>query len=177
MSAPIDEEYFTWLYSQIGHVKLRNRARTYWELARIMYQKEFIWFIPNDDNRAVDGRDLRQEFLEEAEIDEVDPEWMTLGCSMLEMCIALSRRLAFETDGQPRDWFWHLIEQLDLKQYSDRDFDKVAERKINDALDRVIWRTYSPTGRGGLFPLRRAQSDQTEVELWYQANEYLLENF
>lgn len=175
MSALLDEQYFTWLYSQVGSVKLRNRSRTHWSLARQMHRKEFIWLIPNDDNRVEDGKDLRYEFLEACEIYETDPDWLGLGCSMLEMMIALSRRLSFEADGEPRVWFWHLIEMLDLEQYNDRNFDRLAEQRVDEALDQVIWRTYSPNGRGGLFPLNHATRDQREVELWYQLNAYLLE--
>lgn len=170
----LDEAYFEWLYSQIGTVKLRNRSQSYWSLARQMLQKEFVWFIPNDDNRVEDGRDLRYEFLDISGLD-ASPDWLGQGCSMLEMMIALSRRLSFEEDGEPRAWFWHMIEQLDLRRFNDRVYDENAEVQINDALDRVIWRLYSSNGRGGLFPLRRPPEDQTKVELWYQLNAYLIE--
>lgn len=175
MSPPLDDQYFTWLYGQIGPVKLKNPSRTYWSLIRQLYTKEFIWIIPNDDNRVEDGKGLRREFLEELEIDNVDPEWLGLGCSMLEMMIALSRWLSFEADGAPDVWFWHLIETLDLEQYTDKHYDELAQRNIDAALDKVIWRLYSPDGRGGLFPLSNAMEDQREVELWYQLSAYLVE--
>lgn len=179
MNAPLDEQYLNWLYSQVASVKLRNRSRTHWSLARQLYKKEFVWLIPNDDNRVEDGRDLRYIFLSESGIDESDVslEWLSLGCSMFEMLIGLARRLSFEADGEPRVWFWHLIEILELEQYTDRNYDEAAEREINDALDRVIWRTYSPDGRGGLFPLHSPTQDQREVELWYQLSSYLVELF
>lgn len=177
MSEPLDELYFTWLYSLIGSVKLKNRARTHWSLARDLYRKEFIWLVPNDDNRVEDGKELRPEFLESCGIDDVDPAWLDLGCSMLEMLIALSRRLSFEAEGEPAVWFWHLIETLDLAQYTDRNYDHIAQKVVDETLDQVIWRTYSPDGRGGLFPLRQANENQQEVEIWYQLSAYLLENF
>ena len=176
MSALLDEEYLTWLYSQIGSVKLRNRSRSHWSLARQLYSKEFVWFVPNDDNRVEDGRDLRYEFLDATGL-EADPEWLSMGCSMLELLIGLARRLSFETDGEPRVWFWHLIEQMDLKQYNDRVYDAKAEERIDEACDPIIWRLYSPDGRGGLFPLNHPKEDQTKVELWYQLSAYLLEQF
>lgn len=175
MSPPLDDQYLTWLYSQVGSVRLKNPNRTYWSLIRQLYTKEFIWIIPNDDNRVEDGRDLRYEFLECEGITDPEQEWLSLGCSMLEMLIALSRRLAFETDDEPRAWFWHLLEQLDLEQFNDRAYDDHARALIDEALDRVIWRLYSPDGRGGLFPLRRANEDQRDVELWYQFSAYLAE--
>lgn len=175
MSALLDEQYFTWLYSQVGSVRLRNRNRTHWSLLRQLYNKEFVWIIPNDDNRVEDGRDLRIEFLEQAGYDRTDTAWLDLSCSMLEMLIGLSRRLAFEDDGEPRNWFWHLIEVIDLEQFNDNHYDENAEDIIDECLERIIWRRYLPNGKGGLFPLRNPDEDQREVELWYQAAAYLLE--
>jgi hypothetical protein len=174
MDGPLDEQYFIWLYSQVAAVKLRNRAKSFWSLTRVLLKKEFIWLIPNDDNRAADGRDLRYEFLSETGL-QADPDWLDQGCSMFEMLLGLARRLSFEADGEVRVWFWHLIEVLDIYQYNDRVYDEKAEAHIHEALDRVIFRLYSPSGRGGLFPLNRPQQDQREVELWYQLAAYLIE--
>lgn len=170
---PLDELYFKWLYSQVGSVRT-SRSRTYWKLLRQLYTKEFVWIIPNDDNRAEDGRDLRYEFIEDQQLDDVDSNWLGLGCSMLEMLIGLSRRLAFEAEGRPRDWFWHLIKTLGLDDYTDNtDF---PYDKVDDVLNRVIWRTYSRNGNGGLFPLHKTTKDQRDVEIWYQLSAYLLEH-
>lgn len=177
MNEPLDELYLRWLYAAIGSVKLRNPSRTYWALARQLYTKEFVWIIPNDDNRVEDGRDLRYEFMDDCGIQTVDGEWMDLGCSMLEMLVSLSRHLAFE-DGriEPRGWFWRLMENLDLEEYTDRNYNGHQDA-INEVLDRIIWRTYSYDGReGGLFPLENPHQDQREVEIWYQLNAYLLEH-
>lgn len=172
MSADLDELYFEWLYGQISSVKLKNPSRTYWNLFRILFKKEFIWWVPNDDNRVEDGKDLRYEFLEDAK-ESATVDWLDLGCSMLELFIGLSRRLAFETNAEPAEWFWELLENLDLRQYNDRVI--VPCDEVEAALDKVIWRTYKRNGSGGLFPLKRARQDQREVELWYQLGEYILE--
>lgn len=181
MDEPLDEVYLRWLYSKIGSVRLRNRSRTYWTLARQLYTKEFVWFVPNDDNRVEDGRSLRYEFIQEYEVTHVDPEWLGLGCSMLEMLIGLSRRLAFEADGgEPSRWFWKLIENLELLHFTDAYFEHEGPARcaayVDEAMNRVIFRTYSYSGKGGLFPLNRAYHDQRDVEIWYQLNSYLLEN-
>lgn len=176
MSEPLDELYLTWLYSQVGSVKLRNKIRTHWALLRQLYTTEFVWSIPNDDNRIEDARDLRCEFLREADIDvqDVNPFWMEEGCSMLELLTVLSRVLAFEAEGEPRDWFWHMIDNLGIR-YNDRDHAR-HEEEINEVLQRVIHRRYSPDGHGGLFPLSRPERDQRREELWYQLNAYVLEH-
>lgn len=174
MNAPLDELYFKWLYGQVGSVNEKNPSRTYWRLLKRLYNKEFIWLIPNDDNRAADGRDLRQEFCDQEGLHNVDPGWMNLGCSMLELLIALSRRLAFQDDGTPERWFWCLIENLELEVYNDNALH--ADRAIDHTLNKVIWRTYRRNGVGGLFPLKQARQDQRDIELWYQMSNYLLEN-
>lgn len=176
MEAPLDERYFIWLYSQVGSVKLKNRAKTHWNLLSQLHKKEFVWVVPNDDNREEDGKCLRHEFLDETEAKLVDQEWLDQSCSMLEMLIALSRRLAFEDDGSCADWFWHLIQVLELNRYTDGHFSETDAAVIDGVLDRVIWRRYRPNGHGGLFPLRRPEQDQRDVEIWYQLSAYLLEN-
>jgi hypothetical protein len=90
------------------------------------------------------------------------------------MLIALSRRLAFEADGQARAWFWHLLHNLEIDNYTDA-VAPFPERRINNVLDTVIWRTYREDGRGGLFPLKRAHENQKKVEIWYQLAAYLLQ--
>ncbi len=171
MSEPLDELYLKWLYSQVANP--RARRRTHWKLLREMYTTEFVWLIPNDDNRVEDGRDLRHEFLTEAHICEVNDDWMALGCSFLEMAIGLSRRLSFETENSESWWFWTLMENLDLKECTDQS--DIPEQVIASRLNAVIWRTYDANGRGGLFPLANSMRDQRTVEIWYQLQTYLLE--
>lgn len=171
MSGPLDELYLHWLYSQVASVRFKNPARTYWSLARHMYMKQFVWLVPNDDNRVEDGRDLRYEFFRENDI-APDEDWIGLDCSVLEMLIALSRRLAFEGGGKARDWFWTMLENLDLSRCSDVNYNL---GDVEDILDVMIWRTYEPDGRGGLFPLNDPAEDQRDVEIRYQQASYILE--
>lgn len=176
MSAPLDELYLEWLYSKVGSVKTRDRSRTYWSLLRQLFQTEFIWLIPNDDNRVEDGKDLRLEFIQDRDIEDVDREWLDLGCSFLEMLIALTRRLSFEDGREPRWWFWHLIENLRLIECKDSIYNERILQFVESVTNEVIWRTYDYDGDGGLFPLKNAEEDQRYVEIWYQFNAYLLEN-
>lgn len=173
MKKPLDELYFTWLYGQVSSVKEKNPSRTYWVLLRHLYQKEFVWIIPNDDNRSEDGKELRYLFVEEQGIRSVDKNWYHLGCSIFEMLIALSRRLAFETDDEPLGWFWKMIENLGLERFNDNV--PYPKDEIEEILNTVIFRTYKRNGSGGLFPLRRTSKDQREVEIWYQVCDYILE--
>jgi hypothetical protein len=172
VNKPLDELYLGWLYRNIGDPDIARPARTFWNLANHLYTKEFVWFIPNDDNRIEDGRYLREEFIEDLGLDDVDPDWIGLGCSMLELLIGLSRRLSFLDEGEPSDWFWHLIDNLGLR-FSDRG--KFPVGLVEEVLNTVIWRTYKRNGSGGLFPLKHADRDQRDVEIWFQMSSYLLE--
>lgn len=176
MQRPLDEVYFDWLYDQVGSVPDARPSRTYLKVLELMFFKEFVWIVPNDDNRAEDGRDLRREFLDEVGIHNPDNNWMALGCSMLELFIGIARRLAFEAEGEPRDWFWLLMRNVGLDFYNDTTrFTKKVKEDIEEILDDVIWRTYHPNGQGGLFPLEQPHQDQRDVEIWYQLSAYLLE--
>lgn len=177
MPEPLDDAYLTWLHSQLVSPRLKNPARTFWCLTRQLYKKEFVWYVPNDDNRIEDGKDLRHEFVEVSGITNPDPVWLDMECSVLEMLLGLSRRLSFEAEGEPRDWFWHLLGNLDLQKYNDKNYNALAEEAIDSKLDILIWRNYSPDGRGGLFPLKHPREDQRVVELWYQLAAYLDEQF
>jgi hypothetical protein len=82
--------------------------------------------------------------------------------------------LAFETDGKPEDWFWHLIENMDLHEYNDTK--KGVDEAVDEVTHRITWRNYDRDGHGGLFPLRRAEKDQRKLEIWYQLCAYVIEN-
>jgi hypothetical protein len=174
----IYRDYFEWLYSQIARPNMRRKAHNHRYLTIQLHNKEFVWFVPNDDNRMQDGRDLRHEYAQERKLVGYLPtDWYHAPCSMLEMLVALARQLGFQTGDEPGVWFWHLIENLDLLKFNDAHYDERAERIIDHVLDRVISRTYGMSGAGGLFPLKHAQEDQREVELWRQLNAYLIELF
>lgn len=168
-----DDQYLIWLYGQVAEVKTRKSSRTYWDLLRQLYSTEFVWIIPNDDNRAEDGQELRREWAAEQGI-VIDDNWLGLGCSFLEMLIGVSRRLEFEAGGDASSWFWHLINNMGLLGFNDRS--KFSPEEVEDRTSAVIWRTYDPDGKGGLFPLRNPKKDQRTVEIWYQLSEYLLQD-
>lgn len=145
-------------------------------MLRQLYTTEFVWLVPNDDNRAGDGTELRYEFMDDHQIVEVDPDWLNEPCSFLEMMIGLARRMAFQVDGHQRDWFWHLMGNLDLQRCSDAYFNDTLAGVVSETVDRVIWRNYYFNGHGGLFPLDHPDRDQRKVEIWFQMQAYLIEN-
>lgn len=161
-----DHKYFEWLISQID-IPVGN-PNTYNDLFSKMHNWEFAWTVPNDDNRVQDGADLRDEFL------AGKSHSFDYGVSILEVLVALSRRLEFIAGGYAKHWAWQLLENLRLNKSSDPLTGKKAER-ADDILYALVWRTYSRDGQGGFFPLNYATEDQRKVEIWYQMNAYVIE--
>lgn len=173
------EAYFYWLEPQVrdeGH-----QRHTYVDLLATMFAKEFVWLIPNDDNRMIDAGgigeqpgDLRVEFLHESEAPRGLRSHMFGPCSVLEVLIGLSRRLAFAASGTAEGWAWQLVVNLELHRMPDP-LSRRKTKQVNEVLDRLVWRNYDPDGTGGFFPLQTPEEDQTQVELWYQMSAFINE--
>lgn len=173
----LDDLYLEFLYGIVASTRNRNPSKTHWSLLRQLYSERFSWTVRNDDNRECDGKDLRNEFIIEWNVDDIEPLWLELECSMLEMLIAFSRRVSYQSYGEPADWFWHFINTLELRELTDSVYRDDPHKKVVSAIcQRINNRTYNRNGVGGLFPLSGRCTDQRRVELWYQMSTYLLEN-
>lgn len=163
-----------------GLANIEQRNNTYWELAKVLYFTDFKWFVPNDDNRAFEGKNLRERFCDEVGIEYIVDNFPE-EVSMLELIIALAYRWENIIDDKSMDeWFWKMLENAGLDKYTDEFLYAVGDvgfEEIDQILEKIINRTYRRDGRGGLFPLQRAKKDQRKVELWYQMNTYLVENY
>lgn len=173
MSDTLDDLYFQYLYDSVGLPK-RGRNRTYWKLFRQMYSSEFVWKLMKDSSRDEEGKELRWEFIKAAGLPRVEANWLYRPCSVLEMLIAVSRRLSTLTSENASAWFVQLLYNTHLNDFDDDHFDGNISI-IADKLETLVWRTYSPNGEGGLFPLRHPAEDQRNVEIWYQMNAWLIE--
>lgn len=172
LNEPLENLYFNWLVVKVVHPEVPTPSLTYDNLLKTLHRTEFVWLLSGDDNRAEDGVDLRREFIIEADIPD-DPVWRELPCSLLEMLIAFSRRAEFLTSEPASDWFWRIMQNMDLDQYNDAS--GVTQDEIADILYRLVWRQYNFNGAGGMFPMDHPKHDQTKVEIWYQFCEYLID--
>lgn len=161
MTTP-DDRYFTWLVDQ---VKLDNPYREMNELLRELYDCEFSWLptIWGDENRLMDAKELRYEV-------GINKEFRPV--SVLEVLIALSRRMEFIVGGTAPGWAWQFILNLGFERMYDPLSQQKRER-IRERLQSLVYRNYQPDGLGGFFPLQRPDDDQTRVEIWYQMAAYI----
>jgi len=169
------DQYFEWVCSKVVSLRAKNPEHTHWELLKRLYCTPFGWYVPNDDNRAAEGLDLRINWIRETDQEVPDKDWLELECSVLEMMIALAERLAFEAGGTTAPWFWKLVENLGLKEYTDDIYEISIQETVDETLDKLINRTYDRDGTGGLFPVQLDPRDQRKVEILYQMSSYILE--
>lgn len=167
---PLAEEYLRWLEPQLRDDQGES-DKTYGDLMRLMFEKEFVWIVANDDNRIQDGLELRAEFcyanhIRSDALADLGP------CSFLEVLIGLSRRLAFLAGSRAPGWSWQLLNNLELHRMADP-LERRKVRKVEAIMDDVIWRRYRPDGGGGFFPLIDSDDDQTRIEMWYQMAAYV----
>ena len=175
----VEQDYFHWLCDLV-HVE--QEERSYWLLAKDLHRSEFYALIQRDENRMYDGLELREDYLSSIGY----PDYVELlgECSVFEMMIAVARPIDFQTTDPYRGenfdrttyWFWQMIENLGLTEFSD---DVYMELDGIDVVDNVVKtlveRQYEADGSGGLFPLRYPSGDQRDVEIWYQMSAYLNE--
>lgn len=172
MTSSLAEDYLRWLEPQT-RCEQHNPEKTYWDILGIMFEKEFVWLVPHDDNRIGDGLLLRREFCEARGLPSNALSFLLGGgpseeaCSFLEVLIGISRRLAFAAGGREPMWAWQLLTNLGLHKMPDP-LRPRQQRRVDDILDACVFRTYASDGSGGFFPLSWPEEDQTKVEIWYQ---------
>lgn len=173
MNEPLENLYFNWLYAKVSNPRHRTPSLTFDTLFKTLHNIEFVWLLSGDDNRAEDGKELRREFLIMGEIPD-DIEWRTqIPCSVFEMLIAFSKTADKNTGIPFYEWFWEFLRNLNLSEANDAS--GVEPGEIMEVIEMFLWRNYERNGDGGLFPLREPNRDQTEIEIWDQFCDYLVD--
>jgi hypothetical protein len=174
----MNDPYFHWLCKRVNIPHEKNYMKMAHELHCIKFEPGSA--IETDSNRANDGLRQRVIFM-----DRYGPQGSSSNrgaCTMLEFLIGLAQRMSFimgseENDLHTAHYFWKLIGNLRLLKLSDDRYDELnGDFFVQEAVDRVLFRTYERDGRGGLFPLKRCFQDQRTVEIWYQMQNWLQES-
>lgn len=155
------EHYFEWLCDRIGY------NEDFDILLHFLFEKDFTWVHPMDENRAKDALWLRRVFMDEEAV-RGDP-FENKEASVLEVLVRLTYRLEEEILGDDVGLFWQMIHNIGLDETGNED-------TWNDILEDWMNRNNMDyDGTGGIFPLKNPLDDQREVEIWGQAMAYLNE--
>lgn len=173
------ESYFKWICSLIAS---KSKGISYKKLLRYLFDTDFIYILERDENRAIDGCDLRfaYGYYHEIPPDVISDFLDDRKCSMLEMMVALCNRIEenimsdSDFGNRTSQWFWIMIKNLGLDKMTDSRFNL---SHVSRVIDRFVHREYSPDGLGGLVHIPNCDKDLREVEIWYQVMWYLTESY
>jgi hypothetical protein len=163
-------DYFDWLYFTVLPGKNNERFR---KLLSALHSIVFRYFIDYDENRAIDGVNLRWYYVCDGGDDSI-MDWQE-PCTVLEMLIALAMRMDNIMGGVDGEcnvpyWFWMLLHHIDLAEMTDEHFDK---NYLHKRVDMFLDREYEPDGYGNIFHIQDCREDLRTVEIWTQMCWYL----
>lgn len=179
MHSDLETLYFEW----IGCLVFPNRSirREYQLLLKELYTTVFFYTLPLDENRMIDGLNLRYRFYNECgynfdigELNNISRE-----CTVLEMMTALALRCDEEIMFDPEIgsrvhiWFFEMLKNLGLSCCTDPVFNY---GRYNLIISKLLNRDYEPNGIGGLFIVNK-RGDIRNSEIWYQLCWHLDEYF
>ena len=174
----ITDKYYDWICAvAIKNPELRG---VYSKVLSSLWSTEFTYTIRLDRNRAVDGVNLRYAFALAAGYSDYDIKNTidSRSCSVLEMMVALACKCETQImqDKNRGDrtsfWFLEMLSSLGLTPMTDDQFDPDY---FAECMYRLLNRTYSQNGRGGLFTVENPRADMRDTEIWYQCMWYLEE--
>lgn len=168
-----DSHYFEWLAQ---HVNPDEDPTILHEL----FDRDFYWSIPMDENRNDDGVYLRTLYTEQTNR-TIDIDLTDNISTVLEFLIALADR----TDGATSHvqnvgfWFHMFLHNMGLGHpdyYMTHGV--VDDEYIDICVERLLSHQYSYNGtNGGLFVMDSPPKDLRRIEFWWQLQYWVLENY
>lgn len=170
------DQYFKFLCSIITDVDFDPSQ--YQKLLSRLHQENFVWILPDDENRARDGLSLRVEFGCSIGKSELNSKLDSVKhpCTVLEMMVALAKRCELEimedmdVGRRVGRWFKVMIRSLGVNYEKDDIYDGSF---VDFIISGFISREYEPNGDGGLFYIPNMNIDMRRMEIWYQMHTYL----
>ena len=176
ISNRIRNDYFNWIYEMMCD----GLDESYYKLFDYLYNCQFVWTIPEDASRAIDGKNFRYQFgyLYSISRSTIDETFGNSPCSVLEMLAALAYRCEdtimsnTKLGDRTAQWFWSMLSSIGISNQTDEVFNaSLVGHKIYIFLNR----TYKKNGKGGAFTIHDKSKDMRRVDLWYQMCYYLNE--
>ena len=178
----VREAYLDWMIHFVQPILIDKYSGpySYDKLLTYLHTIPFVYYVPNDENRAGDGVSLRFRYaVEYEELRPIDETLYLLDdgpCSVLEMLVGLALRceetIQDDTNygNRTEQWFWGMIANLGLGGMYNANFDQTY---VDEVIDRFHNRQYEPDGQGGLFRIRDIDCDLRKMEIWRQMCWYI----
>lgn len=178
------KDYLCWLMNQCQLTA--EGPDGYLHLCEILQGTYFVSLVEFDENRADEGRLLRTEWADtDGDISMLETELIPYTCTMLELILVMARRMQYEMlDSQYEagtgKWVKEMLENAGLAYWRNDIFSidpEYSESQIRKRASDIIYRHYAHNGEGGFYPCSWISSDQRNMELLNQMNNYLAENY
>lgn len=149
-------QYAPWLIQ-------RGCLENYSELASVWDELDFVWYIPEDEDRTIQALRMRDEYCYETGM----PSPRQAPASFLEVLVSITDTLTAMLYQDRESFTKSILLNMGARSYSDdgRPPSEIHEEALNIA-ERVMYRTYSRNGTGGLF--RIPGMDTLEMSLTTQ---------
>lgn len=133
--------YTSWLIQ-------RGCLENYTELASVWDELDFVWYIPEDEDKAIQALRMRDEYCYETGA----PTPRHAPASFLEVFVSVTDTLTAMLYQDRESFTKSILLNMGARSYSDdgRLPSEIHEESLIIA-ERVMYRTYSRNGTGGLF--------------------------
>ena len=163
--------YVRWVMKDKLNMKDRE-IRDYLGVCMTLSDIEYVWIHPMDENRAMDGLELRSDFEYETGEYLDKSSGLLPKCTFFEMLAALSIKCEnqlmrnLSIGDRTSKWFFEFLDNLGVENdISDLEIDKIVE-------DFMVGK-----GKNTMFPLKKRGINQKNEQIWKQMGAYLNENY
>lgn len=134
-------DYTSWLIK-------RGCLENYTGLALVWDSLDFMWYIPDDEDRAIQALRMRDEYCYETGL----PSPRQAPASFLEVFVSITDILTAMLYQDRESFTYSILLNMGARSYSDdgRPHSEVREAALYIA-ERVMYRAYSRNGTGGFF--------------------------
>lgn len=138
----------------------RGCLENYSELASVWDELDFVWYIPEDEDKAVQALRMRDEYCYEMSV----PSPRQAPASFLEVFVSITDSLTAMLYQDREKFTKSILLNMGARSYSDdgRLPSEIHEGALKIA-ERVMYRTYGRNGSGGLFRIPGANVLETPL--------------